>query len=1225
MESALGHIRIAATRARCRPSLVGSRGRSCFRRLALEELEQRLALSNYSLGVVSDGFSMDGLDVTPEAGSDSFDFEFADGALGLCARIDSLEGGGSLDLRLHDDHGALVDASCGVSEEGEVSLQALAPGHYTLRVVAHGGASADYSLSLGAPEPLVAGDWAEGNNSSGVAYDLGAVEGYNQWSDLSIHSSTDRDWFRFEISGDGEAGQYVGTEFTHALGDLDMKLYNSSVQFVASSTGTSDSEHISLEGLSAGTYYVCIYGYGGATNPDYALTIDASPGLEIAEDAFEQNDGMDEAYNLGVLVGHDWVFPGLTMDNSINEPVKEDWFVFETVGRGAAGDVVRIEFSQGMGDLDMKLCGPTGLTIAVSEGTGDVEQIGLDNLVAGTYYLKVYGYNGASNPGYTLTVDAPDEPGPVPADSWEVNDTIEQAYDLQTVEGRYSWDLTLHDGDTADWFMFATTETAAAGNAVTLSFAEGEEWGLEVRDSSGNILPTTTGDDGEIIVDMAGHEADTFHGVVTGGDSPAHYALTIDAPEELPEWTILAYLNGDDDGGSWSTETYSIMKVNAMEAVAPHSEVQVGILMDRIAGYESTSPDWTDTRVGVLAHDSDPDVMSTEFTSWGEKNVGLASTLQDYIDWGMSTLPAENYAIFFFGHGGGYRGALPDYTNGYDMLKPNELANALSQADDRAGILGFDGCLMGAVEVAYEVSPFVDVYIGSEEVEYVPGWDWDEVLEIFTDNPFATPDQIGSEIVDTLGVPWYIQTMSATDTGGMDTFTAALADFVDTTLEQGTPDDWNAIEAARDAAPAFDEPAFVDLGGFMREVADRVSTEDISSAAQAVLNEYDGLILNNYSNPTSEGTGLSIFLPEVGASISWSYRHLSFADAAHWEGFLDAFTSGVHVQPDWAEPNDTLEDACALGEVSDESFDGLTLTPGDQDWFSLDVPSGTDGTLRMTVDYVESEGGLAVSLHDGDGLMIQSVDGSDGTAMLEVSAPDSGTYYLHIDGSPTEDCLNYSLDIFEKPPTYPDLHMSIYNVDLPGGIDAGDAFVVLASAANTGDADVAPGQEFHVAYYLSTDDVPDEGDLLLEAVNPDDLVIDEGLAAGGTNPSFGAELILPDAGEGDYYIVARIDSADEIDEGPDGEDNNTAATPEAAIHITDEPPVIEDLAAEPDTVAQGETLVLTAHGVSDLEGPVSTVEFYVDADGDGAFDPGIDTLLGADTDGGDGWSWSGPA
>jgi subtilisin-like proprotein convertase family protein len=128
------------------------------------------------------------------------------------------------------------------------------------------------------PPPPPAGDAFEPDDTLATAARLGAVSGSKSWSNLSIHTSTDTDWYQFSINSAGTAANFARIDFTHASGDLDLFLYNSSGTLVGSSEGTGNSEQVSLSGLAAGTYYARVIGYNGATNPSYALTLNGPSG-----------------------------------------------------------------------------------------------------------------------------------------------------------------------------------------------------------------------------------------------------------------------------------------------------------------------------------------------------------------------------------------------------------------------------------------------------------------------------------------------------------------------------------------------------------------------------------------------------------------------------------------------------------------------------------------------------------------------------------------------------------------------------------------------------------------------------------------------------------------------------------------------------------------------------------------------------------------------------------
>lgn len=144
-----------------------------------------------------------------------------------------------------------------------------------------------------------------------------------------------------------------------------------------------------------------------------------------------------------------------------------------------------------------------------------------------------------------------------------------------------------------------------------------------------------------------------------------------------------------------------------------------------------------------------------------------------------------------------------------------------------------------------------------------------------------------------------------------------------------------------------------------------------------------------------------------------------------------------------------------------------------------------------------------------------------------------------------------------------------------------------------------------------------------------------------SNPRFVA------AGSGDFHLQATspaIDAANgsaapatDFEGNPRVDDPLTAnkgvGTPnyadigafEFTSVIDNHPPTIASLEASPDPVTRPASLTLTALGVDDPDGTgtVTAVQFYRDANGNGTLEPGTDVPLGTDTNGADGWSWSG--
>jgi len=108
----------------------------------------------------------------------------------------------------------------------------------------------------------------------------------------------------------------------------------------------------------------------------------------------------------------------------------------------------------------------------------------------------------------------------------------------------------------------------------------------------------------------------------------------------------------------------------------------------------------------------------------------------------------------------------------------------------------------------------------------------------------------------------------------------------------------------------------------------------------------------------------------------------------------------------------------------------------------------------------------------------------------------------------------------------------------------------------------------------------------------------------------GATLSFP-LGDNTYFARAQDD------------DGSWSDTVETEGQINNALPTVGSLSDSPDSATLHADLVLTANDVDDPDGSIALVEFYRDANGNGTLETGADVLLGQDTDGGDGWNWTG--
>ncbi|HND55492.1 MAG TPA: PPC domain-containing protein, partial [Pirellulaceae bacterium] len=132
----------------------------------------------------------------------------------------------------------------------------------------------------------VDGATAGGVNSS----NLGTVSSNLSISSLALLDSAD--WYRVVTTDYGTSHDTARIDFTHNSGDLGLELYAANGTTLLgrsnSSWSNGNQETVTFASQAPGTYYLRVYGIGGATNASYSLSID--PPGNTADDAYEAND-----------------------------------------------------------------------------------------------------------------------------------------------------------------------------------------------------------------------------------------------------------------------------------------------------------------------------------------------------------------------------------------------------------------------------------------------------------------------------------------------------------------------------------------------------------------------------------------------------------------------------------------------------------------------------------------------------------------------------------------------------------------------------------------------------------------------------------------------------------------------------------------------------------------------------------------------------------------------
>jgi len=518
------------------------------------------------------------------------------------------------------------------------------------------------------------------------------------------------------------------------------------------------------------------------------------------------------------------------------------------------------------------------------------------------------------------------------------------------------------------------------------------------------------------------------------------------------EWTILCYLDGDNN-----LEEYAIEDVNEMEMIGSDANINIVILFDRIEGYDASNGDWADTRRGLITADSDPNIISSTLASVGEKNMGDPATLAEFVNWGIANYPANHYALILWNHGGGWRNsparlgkdnaklsrtwdkrslqnqilslqekyikesALKEVCiddTSVDALYTHELREALASVPGSLDIIAFDACLMGMMEVAYELRSEGAVFVGSEQSVPSDGYPYDLILSELKASPIMTPPQLATTIVTRYGQSYYgYYTMAAVDLAMMGTLAGDLSSFASAMISADS--EWLAMLRARYNTNYYSDANYRDLAGFMDGMISRAANPSVISAAAQVKNTLLSSVIANHSSPEENAQGLSIYLTGVGQTPAPSYSasSIQFAADTQWDEMLQA-AAVTTIPDDSLEPNDAFSEATPLSPGGNSGLCCL-----DDDWYKIYIPEGGAATISLYYDYYS--GDIDLQLYDSSEQLINSSENwlvDYEQIYYKPSAP--GYYYLRVFGFGGE--TNYYYDLyFYNPFDDPGYHYKI--------------------------------------------------------------------------------------------------------------------------------------------------------------------------------------------------------
>jgi hypothetical protein len=442
------------------------------------------------------------------------------------------------------------------------------------------------------------------------------------------------------------------------------------------------------------------------------------------------------------------------------------------------------------------------------------------------------------------------------------------------------------------------------------------------------------------------------------------------------EWTILFYFDADND-----LEYYALEDFIEIADIGSTDQVKFVMQLDRVYGYDYDYGDWTTTKRFLIEKDMRPKSESA-IQDIGEANMGDPQTLIDFVNWGKSAFPANNYCLILWDHGTGWKDDIRknvcyDSTDqdALEIFEFYQIFSAISNnGENKLSLVGFDACLMGMTEIAYELKDFADYMTASEETEPADGWNYKESLSYLV----SSPEEITAEDLGELFVSYYSGyeiTLSTVDLSTLDDLKDIISDFADILKFQ---DYRNDIYHAIQNVETFSDLDYIDIYHFAEIIQSRIYNQEVDEKAQNVMDQISISVVSEKHdtyNPNSHG--LSIYLPY--RYYEDYYEYLAFSIDSTWDEFIVWYLYGGQDSNPPDKPS-----------ISGES-EGLYGNTYSYQFFSED-PDGDD--IYYIIDWGDQSGEHEYGpKKTGEMLNVEYSWDSDGFFTIKARAVDTNSAY----------------------------------------------------------------------------------------------------------------------------------------------------------------------------------------------------------------------------------------
>ncbi|MEO0184786.1 MAG: clostripain-related cysteine peptidase [candidate division WOR-3 bacterium] len=352
------------------------------------------------------------------------------------------------------------------------------------------------------------------------------------------------------------------------------------------------------------------------------------------------------------------------------------------------------------------------------------------------------------------------------------------------------------------------------------------------------------------------------------------------------DWTVLVYMAADN-----SLSALADSDLVEMKAVGSDDNLAILVQVDKPSTGANRYYVGKDTLYNL------GDLGMIDMCDW--------HTLRDFLEWGVTLLPAKRYFLVLWDHGTGWTLA-PRRTFGSDgsagtqmSIANGDLNRALKSFYEATGkkfnIIGFDACNMQQIEVANEIKDYARVCIASQTVWPINGYPYENIFYVFKTEPGINEIDLGKKIVEICKTYYSNQpsAISFIDLENVDNFKKSLKKNIDITTQNPPAQNFKDLRTQvqtislnnPDPSPEDD---YVDLGDFLRLLNEYLSTKD----SRELLESYNKTVIKSESwGPgLTRLTGMTTWFPDryiefknlVELYILLSYNQTDWAKFLNW-------------------------------------------------------------------------------------------------------------------------------------------------------------------------------------------------------------------------------------------------------------------------------------------------------------------------------------------------------